>query len=297
MSERKAILSQINSVPSMPSVVMELRKYLNDPDVSFDQLAKVIEHDPGLTANVLQLANSAYFGWTRTIKTVKQAITRLGTNRVFQMVLCMSVAPLVRKPIKGYDCDAEGLWQHSIATAICAEQLVQQLGLPDLEEAFTAGLLHDMGKVVLGTFVEVDDEPIKELVALDRLSFNEAEQMVLGIDHAEVAAELLATWNLPAEVVAAARWHHQPNRVEDDSHQRLVDLIHVADFLCLSFGFGVGVDGLQYRLDEKANQRLGLKIKDAEAIGSRVMVGVEELAHMFEPVKKGQPDGVQHSPR
>ncbi len=151
MTERKAILSQINAVPSMPSVVMELRKYLNDPDVSFDKLARVIEHDPGLTANVLQLANSAYFGWTRTIKTVKQAITRLGTNRVFQMVLCMSVAPLVRKPIKGYDCDSEGLWQHSIATAICAEQVVAQLDLPGLEEAFTAGLLHDMGKVVLGT--------------------------------------------------------------------------------------------------------------------------------------------------
>ena len=97
MTERKAILARINSVPSMPSVVMELRKYLNDPDVSFDRLAKLIEVDPGLTVNVLQLANSAYFGWTRTISSVKDAITRLGTNRVFQMVLCMSVAPMVRK--------------------------------------------------------------------------------------------------------------------------------------------------------------------------------------------------------
>ena len=296
MTERKAILSQINAVPSMPSVVMELRKYLNDPDVNFDQLAQVIEHDPGLTANVLQLANSAYFGWTRTIKTVKQAITRLGTNRVFQMVLCMSVAPLVRKPIKGYDCDSEGLWQHSIATAICAEQIVGQLNLPGLEEAFTAGLLHDMGKVVLGTFVEVDDEPIKEIVALDKLSFNEAEQMVLGIDHAEVAAELLTTWNLPEEVVAAARWHHQPH-LADEQYHRIVDLIHVADILCMNFGFGVGVDGLQYRLDEAASQRLGLSVKEAEAVGGRVMIGVEELANMFGSAKKGKPDGVQHSSR
>lgn len=296
MTERKAILSQINAVPSMPSVVMELRKYLNDPDVSFDKLAKVIEHDPGLTANVLQLANSAYFGWTRTIKTVKQAITRLGTNRVFQMVLCMSVAPLVRKPIKGYDCDSEGLWRHSIAAAICAEQLVAQLNLKDLEEAFTAGLLHDMGKVVLGTFVEVDDEPIKEIMALDGLSFNEAEQMVLGIDHAEVAAKLLTAWNLPAEVVAAARWHHQPH-LADESYQTIVDVVHVADILCLDFGLGAGADGLQYRLDEDANQRLGLKVQDAEEIGSRVLSGVEELATMFGPAKKGKPDGVQHSSR
>lgn len=296
MTERKAILARINTVPSMPSVVMELRKYLNDPEVNFDRLAKVIEYDPGLTVNVLQLANSAYFGWTRTIKTVKEAITRLGTNRVFQMVLCMSVAPLVRKPIKGYDTDSEGLWRHSIATAICAEQLVEMLNLRDLEEAFTAGLLHDMGKIVLGTFVEIDDEPIKEIVASDGLSFNEAEQMVLGIDHAEVAAVLLQSWNLPSEVVEAARWHHDPHRA-DEKYRRIVDLIHVADFLCLNFGFGMGSDGLHYRLDESASKRLGLKVGMAEEVGSRVMIGVEELGSMFDPAKKGQPDGVQYSPR
>jgi len=296
MTERKAILAQVNSVPSLPSVVLELRKYLNDPDVSFDQLAKVIEYDPGLTANVLQLANSAYFGWSRTIKTVKEAITRLGTNRIFQMVLCMSVAPLVRKPIKGYDTDGEGLWKHSIATAICAEQLVATLDLPDMDEAFTAGLLHDMGKVVLGTFVEVDDEPIREIVKSDNLSFNEAEQMVLGIDHAEVAGELLKAWNLPDGVVESARCHHQPHHA-DPKYQQIVDVIHVADFLCISFGFGVGCDGLQYRLNEASSSRLGLKINQAEAIGSKVMIGVAELGSMFSPAKKGQPDGVQHSHR
>ena len=295
MTERKAILAQIKSVPSMPSVVMELRKYLNDPDVSFDELARVIEYDPGLTVNVLQLANSAYFGWTRTINTVKEAIARLGTNRVFQMVLCMSVAPLVRKPIKGYDTDSEGLWQHSIATAMCAEQLVEILGLENMEEAFTAGLLHDMGKIVLGTFVEIDDAPIKEIVTSDGLSFNEAEQMVLGIDHAEVAAELLRAWNLPESTVASARWHHQPRNAPEE-YQQLVDLIHVADFLCLNFGFGVGNDGLQYKLDDAANKRLGLKIGDAELVGAKVMVGMEELGNMFSPAKKGKPDGVQHSP-
>jgi len=295
MTERQAILAQINTVPSMPSVVVELRKYLNDPDVSFDKLAQMIEYDPGLTANVLQLANSAYFGWTRTIKTVKQAISRLGTNRIFQMVLCMSVAPIVRKPIKGYETDGEGLWHHSIATAICAEQLAIALGLTDLEEAFTAGLLHDVGKVVLGTFVEIDDRPIKELGDLDNLSFNEAEQMVLGIDHAEVAAELLKAWNLPEEVVAAARWHHQPH-LAGDEYRKLIDLIHVADFLCLTFGFGVGADGLKYRLDKDANERLGIDVKMAESVGSRVMIGMEELRDMFVPAQKGQPDGVQHSP-
>jgi len=294
MTERKAILAQVGSVPSMPSVVMELRKYLNDPDVSFDKLARIIEYDPGLTVNVLQLANSAYFGWSRKIKTVKEAIARLGTNRIFQMVLCMSVAPLVRKPIKGYDTDSAGLWLHSIATAICAEQLVLVLGLPKLEEAFTAGLLHDMGKIVLGTFVEVDDEPIKEIVAADGLSFNEAEQMVLGIDHAEVAAELLKAWNLPDEVVAAARWHHQPH-LADEQFRQLVDLIHVADFLCLTFGFGTGADATHYRLNEEANARLDLKPGMAEEVGEQVAIGIEELGNLFGAAGKGNPAGMRRT--
>jgi hypothetical protein len=125
--------------------------------VNFDQLARVIECDPGLTANVLQLANSAYFGWQGGIGSVRDAISRLGTRRIFQMVLCMSVAPLVRRPIRGYDLSADQLWEHSVAVAICAEKLAAGRRPSCQPHAFTAGLLHDLGKVLLGTFVEVDD--------------------------------------------------------------------------------------------------------------------------------------------
>jgi putative nucleotidyltransferase with HDIG domain len=296
LTGRRTILAQVNSVPSMPSVVMELQKYLNDPDVSFDRLARVIEVDPGLTANVLQLANSAYFGWTRKISSVKDAITRLGTDRVFQMVLCMSVAPLARKPIRGYDTDSDGLWRHSVATAICADRLVSSLGLRDVTQGFTAGLLHDMGKIVLGTFVEIDDRPIKEIVERDGLSFDEAERMVLGIDHAEVAAELLRAWNLPDDVVAAARWHHQPQQAQAE-HRRLVDLVHVADYLCLSWGFGAGDDGPRYRFDEGASRRLGLDVSLAEGVGADVMSGVEELDGLFGLAVTGLRDEAQHPVR
>jgi putative nucleotidyltransferase with HDIG domain len=296
MTEKDRILATVKSVPSLPSVVMKLRKYLNDPDANFDELARVIQYDPGLTANVLQLANSAYFGWAGTISSVKEAITRLGTNRIFQMVLCMSVAPLVSKPIKGYDMDAGSLWEHSIAVAVCAEQLAAALNLQDAQEAFTAGMLHDMGKVVLGTFVEVDDEPIREIVKSDGLAFNEAERMVLGIDHAEVAAVLLEDWHLPAEVVETARWHHEPGKA-DPEHRQMVDLIHVADILCLNVGWGSGADGLQYRLDEKANDRLGVRIGMAEEIVLKVMSGMEDLKDMYKPSTEGKPNGVQHSTR
>lgn len=280
VNARNDILLAVRKVPSMPSVVIKLRQYLSDPDVSFDELAKVIEYDPGLTANLLQLANSAYFGWSGKIKTVREAITRLGTNRIFQMVLCMSVAPIVRKPIRGYDMDSDGLWRHSIATAICADNLARVLKLKDVEEAFTAGLLHDMGKILLGTFIEVDDEPIKTLVEADGMSFNLAEQKVLGIDHAEAAAELLRYWNLPDRVVAAARWHHDPESAPKE-HQRIADLIHVADNICLRQGWGAGSDGAKYHHEEKADRRLGVGFEVEEKVTARVRDGLEDLSDMF----------------
>jgi putative nucleotidyltransferase with HDIG domain len=277
---RNEILSKVKNIPSMPSVVVKLRQFLSDPDVNFDELARVIEHDPGLTANLLQLANSAYFGWSRKIKTVKEAITRLGTNRIFQMVLCMSVAPLVRKPVKGYDMESGGLWRHSIATAICADKLAIALKLDDVEEIFTAGLLHDMGKVLLGTFVEIDDEPIKDLVTRGNLSFNEAERAVLGIDHAEAAAVLLEAWNLPEKVVLAARWHHNPEEAPADA-QRIVDLIHAADIICIRGGWGIGTDGPNYHENEAALSRLGLTAAVEADVTLAVTEGLEELKDMF----------------
>jgi putative nucleotidyltransferase with HDIG domain len=280
VNARNDILLEVRKVPSMPSVVIKLRQYLSDPDVSFDELSKVIEYDPGLTANLLQLANSAYFGWSGKIKTVREAISRLGTNRIFQMVLCMSVAPLVRKPIQGYDMDSEGLWRHSIATAICAEELTRVLKLHDVDEAFTAGLLHDMGKILLGTFVEVDDEPIKTLVDNQGMSFNVAEQKVLGIDHAEAAAELLRYWNLPDKVVAAARWHHDPEAAPEE-HRRIVDLIHVADNICLRRGWGAGSDGSKYHHEEKADRRLGMGFEIEEQVAAKVQEGLADLKDMF----------------
>jgi putative nucleotidyltransferase with HDIG domain len=296
MSRRDEILSQVTAVPSLPAVVCQLQQYLSDPEVNFSKLSRVIECDPGLTANVLQLANSAYFGWQGSIGSVRDAISRLGTKRIFQMVLCMSVAPMVRKPVQGYELDANKLWEHCVAVAICAEKIAARR-LPAVQpNAFTVGLLHDVGKLLLGTFVEVDDTPIKELVDSDGLTFNEAERMVLGVDHAEVGAHLLEHWNLPPEVVEATRWHHEPGRV-DEAARGLVDVVHVSDVICLNCGWGLGLDGLQYRLDEDATARLRLKSNDAQEAAAQVMIGLEELLQVFSPQTEGERDGVQHPAR
>jgi putative nucleotidyltransferase with HDIG domain len=183
-----------------------------------------------------------------------------------------------------------------VAVGICTEKIAAKRRLEAEAHAFTAGLLHDVGKVLLGTFVDVDDGPIKELVELDNLTFNEAERMVLGVDHAEVGAHLLEKWNLPDAVAAVTRWHHEPSRLEGELRD-LVDLVHVADVICLDCGWGLGSDGLQYRLDEDAAARLNLRSSDAEEAAAHVLIGLEELMSVFNPGQKGARDGVQHPAR
>ncbi len=294
MNRMDEIIGKVREVPSLPAVVIKLRRYLNDPEVDFGALARVIEFDPGLTANILQLANSTYFGWSRSISSSQEAILRLGTARIFQMVLCMSVAPIVRKPVRGYGLDSDGFWRHSISVAIGAEQLASVLDGGRAGDAFTAGLLHDLGKVILGTFVEVDDEPLKRLVVEEGLAFDEAEKAVLGLDHAEAAAILLEHWSLPEDVVAAVRYHHLPDPVEGDP--RLADLVHVADALSLKAGHGLGSDGRNYRLSEESIARLGITAETAEAVMAAVEDGLDELQSLYLPGTTAGRQGTETCP-
>jgi putative nucleotidyltransferase with HDIG domain len=180
--------------------------------------------------------------------------------------------------IKGYDLGPKQLWEHSLATALTAAEVAKHLGVRDPADAFTAGLLHDLGKVVLGNFIDVDLNEIMGLVRSEEVSFDEAERAVLGMDHAEVAAILLHNWKLPQEIVDAVRWHHRPAlwEGEDDT---LVSIVHLADVLCMDIGFGVGNDGLKYRLDEA----VGLKYKMRPEIGEKIMSGVlQDLNDMMQ---------------
>lgn len=280
MSIRRDILAKVHAVPPLPEVVFKLQKYCNDPNVSYPELAKVIEVDPGLTTSLLRLANSAYFGCERTIGSVQYAMTRLGLKRVYQMVLAVCVAPMTRKPIRGYDLTPAMLWQHAIATAMAAEYLARELGQAEPADAFTAGMLHDMGKIVLGNFVEVDMGRIRTLVEQRGIPFDEAEREIVGTDHASVAASLLHRWQIPERIVTAVRYHHHPSGCADP--EPLLDIVHVADVLCRDVGWGMGADAMLYRFDPASADRLALPPDIAEQTMAEVSLGLEEMMEIFQ---------------
>ncbi len=261
---REDILTEITSLPTLPSAAVKVRKQLQQPDPDFEQVAKTIRYDQSLTANLLNIANTIAFAGRRQVTTVKQALVRLGTKRVSQIVMGITAAPFLKKEVEGYDLGPEQLWKHAIAVGIGSEELAKKLDTATPEVAFTGGLLHDIGKVVLGNFVDTDGGEIKSLAFEKGLSFHKAERSVLGIDHAEVGARLLDHWDLPEQHVKAVRWHHEPDRLTEN--RSVTDLVHVAELVCMQGGIGSGTDGLHYHHSSHAVQRLGITRDMAETL-------------------------------
>ncbi len=256
MSKREEIMAKMASVPPLPSASIEVIRLVQDPDIPSGEIAQAIEYDPALTANVLRLANSAFLGFPQSVSTVKEALFRLGTNKVFHMVLATTVGKMAQSSIKGYDVSGTDLWDHLIGTAIGSTKVAQVLGLTPPDYTFTAALMHDIGKVVLGTFAEIDTKNIVAIAIKEKLSFEEAERQILGIDHSEVGAYILHLWNLPAYFVEVTRWHHEPEKLPGDCLAG--KLIHIADVICLMAGVGASIDTLIYRPSSKVMSELGL---------------------------------------
>jgi putative nucleotidyltransferase with HDIG domain len=272
-------MEKVKSFPGMPQAAGKLLSLLNNPKVSVNEIEELLRYDPGLTANVLKLANSAYFGLPSKIGSVKQAVVLLGSKKLIQLVLASCVHGVMDKPVPGYDLPSGGLWRHSVAVAVTAEALVKELKITSADIIFTAALLHDVGKLALGEFVQDDMKKIQSAVS-DDISFEIAEQNVLGTHHAEVGELILKNWFLPSEILCAVKSHHTPDDVERPN--QLIDIVHVADVLCLMIGIGMGAEGLQYQLSDAAIERLGLKPFQLEKIASQTLQWVGELSDVLQ---------------
>lgn len=252
------ILNKIKEIKSFPQFVVETMRKLNDPDSSAQDVASSLSRDEGLVIRTLKLANSAAYGISRDISSVTEAIALLGYKNISNIVLSASVYSVMDKSLSGYALDRGALWRHSLTVAYAARYISQKTrkGLP--EEAYLGGLLHDIGKVVLNDYVRFGYGIIVKLVEERQIPFLEAEVQVLGFDHAAVGAMLIEKWGLPEPYKFAVAHHHSPNELKEDRYQDLVDLVHVANAMCLMLGVGVGADGLQSYLYPEALERLGV---------------------------------------
>lgn len=271
----KDIISKIRSFPSMPATGAKMLRMLENPETTVDEIEDVLRHDPGLTGNVLKLANSAYFGIPSKVASTRQAVLLLGLKKLIQLVIASCVNAVMEKPVPGYNLPPGNLWRHSIAVSIAAKALVKDKKNIESEDIFTPALLHDIGKLILGHFVREEQEDI-EKIASQGVPYVVAENMVLGTDHAEVGAQILTQWSFPRDVVDAVRWHHDPDYPEKAG--AAIDIVYLANFLCQTDGAGNQDETDCADLSPAVIERLGLDISQFEEIKTRVSQWVEELS-------------------
>ncbi|MHB8763372.1 MAG: HDOD domain-containing protein [Deferrisomatales bacterium] len=276
----EAILAKIDSLPPMPAVAVQLLKAARDPDVDLGQVGGWIRRDPSMTANLLRLANSPYFGLRSEVTSVRQATTLLGLKKVVQIALMVLSSRYLAPAQGGYDLAAGELWKSSVASAIAAELLARRAGYPDASTAYTAGLLQDVGKIVLADFVADALPEIRRLVDAEGWSWEEAERQAVGAPHPEVGALLLERWGFPEALVESVRYHHAPKLATVDP--LLARLSHLADALTMSLGAGLGADGLAYDLDDAALACVGIRAPgDVDALLEELATLVEEAQTLF----------------
>lgn len=226
----KERVQSIIQLPALPTIAMEVVDLVDNPKTSASRLGKLISTDQALTAKVLKIANSPFYGFPRKISTIDFAIIVLGYDALKEIVISISlVSSLQRKSDMLFD--AKGFWDHAILSGVLARRLARDLGYRVSGEVFVGGLLHDMGISVLHRYFKSEYKRITEIIRETDLTALEAEESVLGITHAEVGGWLAERWNLPDHLVEAISMHHTPGNAEHNKD--LVALIHCADvFAC-----------------------------------------------------------------
>lgn len=258
------ILRRIQALPPLPTSAMRVIALTKNPATSAKELENVIGQDPALAAGMLRQANSAYYGYARRISSLQEAIVVLGFQATQGLAMASAVGPILKTQLVGYEIEQDGLWKHSMLSAMAAKSLCKKLKRPYGDVAFTAGLLHDIGKLVISIYVQEVGAYLLEKVNNAKLSYVELEEKVIGFNHATVGGFLAKGWNLPGDLVESISYHHAPSRAPN--HAELASVIHVANGLASLLGIGGGVDSFLNPIQQDALDRLTLKESDLEQI-------------------------------
>ena len=233
MDKAELIASKVGDLPALPQVAVKVMEMVRDPDTRTKDLEEVLLRDPALTAKVLRIANSAFYGVRGNVSTLSRAIVILGFNTLRSVVMASSTEEIYKRSTNFTE---KILWEHSLAVALAARTIAQECRYGAAEEAFVGGLLHDIGKVVLDSNAPEEYSQVMELVYNGEQSFIDAETDVFGFDHSEIGAMVVNRWNLTPELQEAVRLHHQPMSAEVDP--TLCAVISLANSLCVKHEIG-----------------------------------------------------------
>lgn len=256
------ILQKADNMQYNFAIAVKVTKMLDDFNVNINDLSKIIGADQALTAKLLKQCNSAEYGFSRKITTVKDAIARIGFKPLKTMLFTIVSKSPFNREINGYGLEKGEIWRNAISCAVYSRYLAELTGYYDPDQAFTAGLLRDIGKLVLNEFVREEYDQIIKMVSETHMSFAQAEEEVLGYNHSQVGALVADKWKFPAMLVDCIKYHHNPELAEKEQLEDidLVKIVHFADYLTVMMGYGIGSDGMMYEIDLNSLSSLGVEM-------------------------------------
>jgi putative nucleotidyltransferase with HDIG domain len=273
------IIQTTRDLPAMPQVASKVLELSSDPNTSAAQLQQIIADDQAMTARILKIANSAMYACSRRVKTLTEAIVMLGFNSIRSLVVTSAARNLYNTETSRTGLKERLLWEHSIGTGFAC-RLLAQAKYPSLtEEAFLAGLMHDIGKLVLNHQVPEVFDQVVQIVYNEDEPFNETERRFLGFDHAQVGAMLVNKWNLSPVLEETILRHHDPAALSPENP--LLALLDLGNRMCHKLGIGFVDDGGIDLAGSAANQILSFGAEDFEAITLRLEETLETEMEIF----------------
>lgn len=274
MDKLREIVKKVKDIPALPSATSKVLLMIGDPKIHILKIADLIQQDFSLATRILRMANSAYYAQGRRITTVLEAIVLLGLNTVKELLIAASTYQILNKKVEGYLLEEGDLWKHSLCCAMASEIIANECNSVVKDKAYIAGLLHDVGKLILAHNVEDELIKITEVVEKEQVSFDVAEEKVIGFSHALLGAKVLQKWHFPEEIVNAIEFHHKPDNAQNFD---LASIVHIADVASLMLGLGLGVDGLYYKINEKAFDLIELNKEDFEKILGKITDAIAKI--------------------
>ncbi len=273
-------LEGIEDLPTLPVVVDQLHRLIANPRSNMSQIATVIARDQAIAGRVIKLVNSAFYGLSRRVTSIQQAIVILGLTTVKNLTLGVSVVKTFGACEIPSIFDREKFWLHSFGCAQAAKMIARHLRRDEPEDYFLAGLLHDIGILVEDQFLHEEFVQVLKQTVGSSVSLTEAEESVMGMTHPEVGEFIARRWKLPDFVVQSMRFHHPVKGMGPDSsdYPDFVSVIHAADTLVWNAGVGRFCRELQPGSDESALQNLGFSPKIIDEVTESVRSSTAALA-------------------
>jgi HD-like signal output (HDOD) protein len=269
-----ARLENVENLPTLPAVVRQLQVLIDNPRSNMAQIAAVITRDQAIATRIIRLTNSAFYGLSGRITSIQHAIVLLGLNTVKNLVTGVSVVKTFGKLPGAPLFDREKFWLHTFACALCARAIATDLKAEEPEDYFLAGLLHDMGILILDQFFQTEFIEILQRSTIDRIDYIDAEKAVLGLTHEEVGEFVAMKWKLPEVLMHSIRFHHKPTLAGSccAGSAPLIFVVHLADTTVNRNGLHMG-------------QPSGSKIFDNSALRT-IRMTERHVEELFEGIGK-----------